>query len=125
MSYWKKLVEQRKHKRFQVPTGAFVGIGPDFTKVGRPRDISMGGLAFSYVGSEEPSNGSYLDLFLTDSNLYLGHLPINPISDCELVNKTPFSSITMRRCAVKFRKLNRSQKSRLEHFIQNHTVGEA
>ncbi len=120
-----ELVERRKHRRYQVPTDAFVGIGPDFIKVGRGRDISMGGLAFSYVGSEEPSNGSYLDVFLTDSNLYLGHLPINPISDCELVNKTPFSSITMRRCAVKFRKLNRSQKSRLEHFIQNHAVGEA
>lgn len=124
MSYWKKLVERRKHKRFQVPTGAFVGIGPDFTKVGRPGDISMGGLAFSYVGSEEPSNGSYLDLFSTDSYFYLCYLPINTISDCELVNKAPFNSKTMRRCTVKFGKLTHSQKFQLAHFIQNHTATE-
>lgn len=125
MSIWKKLVERRRHQRFQVPTCAFAGVGPDFTKVGRPRDISMGGVAFSYVGSEEPSTGSYLDLFLSDSDFYLGHLPIKAIFDYELVNKASLSSATMRRCAVKFGKLTRSQKSRLAYFIQNHTVGEA
>jgi hypothetical protein len=125
MSIWTKLVERRKHKRFQAPTCAFAGVGPDFTKVGRPRDISMGGVAFSYVGREEPSTGSYLDLFMTDSDFYLGHLPINAIFDCELVNKAPSSSAGMRRCAVKFGKMTRSQKSRLAYFIHNHTVGEA
>ncbi|UCD86827.1 MAG: hypothetical protein JSV01_03375, partial [Desulfobacterales bacterium] len=69
--------------------------------------------------------GSYLDLFLTDSDFYLDHLLINAIFDCELVNKAPFCSATMRRCAVKFGKLTRFQKSRLAYFIQNHTVGEA
>jgi hypothetical protein len=78
-----QLVERRKHRRYQVPTDAFVGIGPDFIKVGRARNISMGGLAFSYVGSEELSNGSYLDLFSTDSHFCLCYLPINTISDCE------------------------------------------
>ena len=117
-------VERRKHRRYHVPTDAFVGIGPDFIKVGRARDISMGGVAFSYVGSEGPSNGSYLDLFSTDSYFYLCYLPINTISDCELVNKAPFSSKTMRRCTVKFGKLRHSQKFQLAHFIEKHTTTE-
>ena len=125
MSIWTKLLDRRKHQRFQAPTSAFAGVGPDFTKVGRPRDISMGGIAFRYVGKKEPSTGSYLDPFMTDSNFYLGRLPINAIFDSELVNKAPSSSASMRRCAVKFGKMTRSQKSRLAYFIQNHTVGEA
>lgn len=52
MSGNNKLVEHRKHRRFQAPKGVFVGVGPDFVKVGRLRDLSMGGLAFRYVGDE-------------------------------------------------------------------------
>jgi hypothetical protein len=54
MTNGKKLVERRKHKRFQAPIGVFVGIGPGFTKVGRITDMSLGGLAFRYLGREEP-----------------------------------------------------------------------
>jgi c-di-GMP-binding flagellar brake protein YcgR len=118
---------QRKHKRFQAPTGAFVGIGPENTKVGRVTDLSIGGLAFSYVGTEEPSpsKGSYLDLFFTDKDSYLGRLPFKTISDYELVEKAPSSSETLRRCGVKFKKLTRHQKAQIERFVQNYTTGEA
>ena len=120
-------VERRKHRRYQVPTGAFVGIGPESTKVGRISDLSIGGLAFSYVGTEEPSpsKGSYLDLFFTDKDFYLGRLPFKTIFDYELVEKAPSSSETLRRCGVKFQKLTRHQKAEIERFIQNYTIGEA
>jgi hypothetical protein len=125
MGIWAKLVERRKHKRFQLPKGVFVGIGPENTQVGRLRDLSMGGLAFSYVGSEQASNGSYLDIFFTDNDFYLGHLPFKTISDYEVVEKLPSGSATLRRRAVKFGKMTRSQKSQLAHIIQNQAVGEA
>jgi PAS domain-containing protein len=73
----------------------------------------------------EASNGSHkLDIFLTDGDFYLGKIPFETISDLEIVNKAPSSSITMRRSSVQFRKLTHYQISQLESFIQNYTVGE-
>ncbi len=125
MTKREKTLERRKHERFQVPRGAFVGVGPYFMKVGPITDMSIDGLAFRYIGSEEPSNRSHkLDIFLTDGDFYLGKIPFETISDSQIVNKAPSSSITMRRSGVQFRKLTHYQISHLESFIQNHTVGE-
>jgi c-di-GMP-binding flagellar brake protein YcgR len=121
----KGLKERRKQKRFQGPKGLFVGVGPENTKVGRVSDLSIGGLGFSYVGTEEPSKGSYLDLFFTDQDFYLSRLRFKSISDYELVEKEPSSSETLRRCGVKFEKVTRHQKAEIERFIQNYTMGEA
>ena len=120
-----KKKDKRRHKRFQSPKGLFVGIGPDNTTVGRVSDLSIGGLAFCYVGIEEPSSGSYLDLFFTDEDFYLGRLQFKTVSDCELVEKEPSSSETLRRCGVKFRRQTRHQKAAIKRFIQDYTMGEA
>ena len=92
-----KKKNRRKHKRFQSPKGLFVGVGPENTKVGRVSDLSIGGLSFCYVGTEEPSKGSYLDLFFTDQDFYLGRLKFKTVSDFELVEKEPSSSEILRR----------------------------
>ena len=117
--------EQRKSKRFQAPKGTFVGIGPEFNKVGPLIDLSMTGLAFDYVGTEETPKGSYVDIFVTDGEFYMGNLPIKPMRDCQIVDKDPSASSTLRRCGVEFDKLTDQQKAGLERFIQEHTVGEA
>jgi len=119
----KEIVEQRRYKRFQVPKGTFVGLGPHDTKVGQIIDVSMGGLAFRYVGDAEPSNGE-LDIFLSERDFYVGRIPFKTVSDFEITGRIG-SSISMRRSGVQFRKLTRGQTSQLEHFIQNHTLGEA
>jgi hypothetical protein len=120
-----KRKEHRKCKRLQAPKGVFVGVGPYNTKVGRLRDISMGGLAFRYIGTDEPPNGSYLDIFLTDHDFYLGHVPFKVVSDFELSNKAPSSSTTMRRCCLRFRKLTNQQRAKLKEFLHSHAIGEA
>lgn len=118
-------VEHRKHKRFQIPKGSFAALGPDCTKVGPVVDMSMRGLGFRYVGSEEPPKGSYVDIFLSEGDFYLGKVPIKTISDVEVVDKAPSSSTTLRRCGVKFGTLTQNQKAQLERFILYHTIGEA
>ncbi len=117
--------ERRKHKRFQLPQGVFVGIGPHFTKLGRLRDLNMGGLAFRYIGRGDSTNGSYVDIFMDEGHFFLGNVPIKVISDVEVVEKASFSSAALRRCAVKFKKLTRQQKAKLKEFIENHSVGKA
>ncbi len=111
----KTLVERRKHKRIQVRTGAFVGVGPHFNQVGPLIDISMGGLAFRYMAREKQLGGLSLDIFLTDRDFYLSYVPFKAVSD----SKTP--DTTTRRCSVKFANLTQSQISCLEHFIASYT----
>jgi hypothetical protein len=117
--------EQRKHKRFQAQKGIFVGVGPYCDKVGRLRDISMGGLVFRHVGTGEVLYGSYVDIFMSESDFYLGRLPINVISDIEILDETPTVSTTMRRCRLRFGKLTNQQKAKLKELIHSHTIGEA
>jgi hypothetical protein len=121
----KRLREHRKRKRFQVPGGVFVGFGPHANKVGQVVDVSMGGLAYRYVGSEDSSGGSHLDIFVTDDDFYMGAVPFKTICDFQVVDRVPASPLTMRRCGVQFRKLSPKQNAQLEYFIQQHTLGEA
>ena len=118
------MLERRKHKRFQAPKDLYAQVGPENTYVGRVDDMSIGGLAFTYIGSEEALRGSYLDLSFGDS-FHLGQVRFHTVSDYESVEKAPsFSSKNMRRCGVKFKKLTRHQKTGLERFIQKNAAGD-
>lgn len=120
----KERVERRKHKRFQVPRGAFVGLGPYFETVGPIMNVSVGGLGFRYIGSEEP-NGSYMDIFLSDDYFYLRNVRFKTIWHMKTVNKAPSGGMTMRRMGVQFKKVTQYQRSQLEYFIENYAIGEA
>jgi hypothetical protein len=117
--------EHRKHKRFQVPGGVFVGFGPRANKVGQIVDVSKGGLAYRYVGCEESNDASHLDIFVTEKDFYMGAVPFKTVCDFQVVDRVAASPMTMRRCGVQFRKLSRKQNAQLECFIQQHTLGEA
>lgn len=121
----KKIVERRKHKRFQVEEGAFAVLTPHFYNWGQIVDISKSGLAFRHTGSELPPNVSCdLGISLANIGFYLGKLPFRAISDFEMANEVANSLTTIRRCGVEFGELTLNQISALEHFIRNHTVGE-
>jgi len=128
MTDGKELVERRKHERFQVEDGALAVLKPPWphsTRLGQIIDISRGGLAFRCIASEERSNGSCeLSIIFADHGFYLNKLPINTISDFETA-KMPFASMTPRRRSVQFEELTHDQMSKLEYFIQKHTIGEA
>jgi hypothetical protein len=122
MSNRKKLVEQRKHKRFRVPKGLFAALSPSYTKVGSVVDMSMKGLAFRYMDRGKPSNGAYMDIFTNTGDFHLRDVPLKTISDfaCDGI---PLSSIKMRQCAVQFGDLTSYQKGQLAHLIKEHTKG--
>ena len=117
--------EHRQHTRFQVPGGVFVGFGPRANKVGQVVDVSMGGLAYRYVGSEESADGLHLDIFVAEHDFYMGAVPFSTVRDFQIVDCLAASSMTMRRCGVQFKKLSRKQNAQLKYFIQHHTLGEA
>lgn len=127
-----ELVEQRRHKRYQVPTGLFVALGPNDTILGQILDISMGGLAFRYLDSKKPTDCSYLNIFLIEHDFCLGNVPITSVSDyeidntvvCKIVDGVPLSCRAMKRSSVQFGELTYHQRYQIEGFIQNHTTDE-
>ena len=125
MSTNKNGVDHGKEKRFQAPKGVFVGIGPSFDKVGRLREMGMEGLAFRYFGNGDAPKGSYVDVFMTEGDFYLGKVPIKIISDVDVVEKASPDAKTLRQCYVKFEKLTPQQKEKLQEFIDKYAVGEA
>jgi hypothetical protein len=124
MTSKEKTIERRKHKRFQAPKGLFAMLKPGHTKVGSVVDVSTRGLAFRYVDREEIPNGTDIDIFMIGNDFRLGKVPVKTILDVEVVQGTHYYPITIRRCAVQFGELTPVQKSELESFIQNHTLGE-
>ena len=120
----KETVEQRKHKRFEVQSGAFVGVGPHFNKVGPLIDMSMDGLAFCYRAHVKQRRGLSLDIFSTDRDFYLTYVPFKTVSDVEVGGEAPSSPAPLRRSSVRFGKLTPNQKSQIEYLIRSQTMGE-
>jgi hypothetical protein len=115
-------VERRIHKRFQVPIGVFVAFGPDHSSLGEIIDISMGGLSFRYLATEDPLiRSSTLDIFLTDRDFCLNDVPFETVSDFG-THQIPFVPVTMRRRGVQFGEMKNNQASGIEYFIQHFTV---
>ncbi len=122
MTNRKEWGERRKHERFEVSKGVFVSFRPHDNRLGEIVDISMGGLAFRYLATRKPSNGSYrLKIFLAEGNSYLNDVLFETVTDFGTY-QIPFTSITMRRSGVQFAELTHHQMSRLKHFIHHHTM---
>jgi hypothetical protein len=120
MTNIKGQVERRKHKRFRVTEDTFVAIGPYYFKIGQALNISMGGLAFTYmVNGKPPKQSSILNIFSVDRTFHLRNVPIKIISDA-VHHGIPFSTLMTWACTVQFERLTFHQKNELEYFIQNH-----
>jgi hypothetical protein len=116
-----KHAERRKHKRFQALNGAFVALGPYSLKLGQIVNMSMGGLAFRYIGSREPSRMKTKSKIFIDNGFCVDDVPLETVSDCE-AKQSSFASLVMRQTGVQFGELTHDQKSQLEFFIHNHTA---
>lgn len=115
-------IERRRHERFRVPVGVFVGFRPDNSRLGEIIDISLSGLSFRYLASGGPANGSRrLNIFLTERDFWLDDLPFETVSD-EGTYKIPFTPVAMRRSGVQFEELTEDQISALEYFIHHFTM---
>ncbi|MBW1771210.1 MAG: PilZ domain-containing protein [Deltaproteobacteria bacterium] len=124
MTNTKAQTERRRHKRFQVQNGAFVVLTPSDTKVGRIMDINMNGLAFHYIGTEEPSNESTeISIFSGDCGFYLYRIPCETVVDLKAY-ASHSAPISIRRCSVQFGDLTPDRVFRLEHFIHKYTEDE-
>jgi hypothetical protein len=110
----KNMPERRQHQRFKVKSGTF----ESESRSGEIVDISMGGLAFSYIDSGNWTDESFdCGMLMGEKDLCLEEIPLKIISDCAIN-----SGLSMtRRCGVKFEKLTPKQLAQLEYFIWANT----
>ncbi len=120
--------ERRKFTRFLAQDTAFAVLRPHFTKLGKIKDISEGGLAFEYIayeGQKEDSSG--IDIFLSGNGFYLGRIPCKIRYDIKISERyqTSTDHMEMRRCGLQFGELTEEQAAQLEFFLKNHTTAMA
>jgi hypothetical protein len=122
MTDTKQQVERRKHIRFSVAEDTFVALRPHYYRIGKVLNISIDGLAFTYMVDGKPPGPSFeLDLFLADRTFFLKEVPFRTISDVPH-DGGPSGFIETRECTVQFENLTSHQKNELESFIRNHSL---
>lgn len=113
--------EKRRHVRFKAPENLFAALGNPVQKVGKVKDISMGGLSFEYIaGEKEDVSVSHIDIFLSGNGFYLSKVPCKAVYD--IPQKAPpfgdheYSSIDVNRCGVGFENLTEEINRQLVNF---------
>jgi hypothetical protein len=120
----RKSIERRSHRRFSPRSPAFVAFGAQGNKIAHIVDIGRGGLACNYIADGVRFKLSdCLDIYSAKEGFYLKEVPFTTVSDVELPSEFPWSTITMRRCGIRFDTLTSSQASQVEDFLMNHTEG--
>lgn len=107
--------EKRRHQRYPVKS-ATISTG---NKSGEIIDISMGGLAFSYVAREDWTDDAFdRGMLLGEQDLRIEDVQLKVISDCAI----NCGISVVRRCGVKFEQLTAKQLAQLEYFIWANTI---
>lgn len=121
--------EQRKCKRLLPQDTVFAVFRPNFTKLGKIKDISRGGLSFEYVAAHEGEKRDLLeiDIFVPGDRFYLPRLPYKIIYDMKIVleYQTFPDGMERRRCGLQFGDLTENQAAELDLFLKNGTRGTA
>lgn len=125
-------VERRKCERLVPQEITFAVFRPDFKKVGPVKDISRSGLGVQYIypAHEEvfmDENAPAVEIDIFDKN----NLFYAPKISCQLVydmqtDRTAFhNGIVGKYCGLKFGKLTKEQEEKINHFLENFTIGTA
>jgi hypothetical protein len=119
--------EKRKHIRFIPKTETYAALGTSFSKVGKLKDISISGLALTYIEQTENSvqEFSKVAIFTSDNKFYLPDLSCRLIYDFpvdENNNIQYFKKVyRKKRCGVQFAATTETQLEKLKLFI-NHQL---
>jgi len=113
----KTFKERRKHKRFNVSNRSCVLVSPIKVLSYKVLDICDSGIAFLYAGWENwPPKGIKLDII--DQEFCLEDIPARIITDMPF-NDGSDTLKMLRRCGVKFTRLQAEQKLLLKQYIES------
>ena len=113
--------ERRQHRRYRVQKNALALLRNKSIQPGHITEISLGGMAFLYNSSNgQAPEASEIDIISANYTeaVLIRHLGIKTVSDLAVSEKNAEGSTQLRKQAVRFGNLSRSQRSKLKNFIQ-------
>lgn len=140
------MINRRKHKRYRAKSGTFALLRSTSIELNKISDMSMGeigfaviksrpikmgqiiniskdGLAFDYIERQTKNIELFkLDILFAEDAFYLGKVLFRPIFDYAIASEIPLNTFTIRRCGVQFGELTAQQESKLEFFVNQHTL---
>jgi hypothetical protein len=120
--------DKRKDNRFLVGEEVIVALRNSSSRVGRAKDISMGGLSFEHIYDEDLGGDlSKSDVSLWVDDYSMADIPCKVIYDIPISEPPEYDYLTVhfrtRRCGVQFGELTESQETQLDFFLKTHTKG--
>jgi hypothetical protein len=120
--------DKRKDKRFLVGEEVIVALRNSSSRVGRVKDISMGGLSFEHIYDEElEEDPPKRDVSLWTDNHSMADIPCRVVYDIPISEPPEYDYLTVhfrtRRCGVQFERLTENQETQLDSFLKTHTKG--
>jgi len=122
----RRKIDNRAHIRYKVKDHIYVSLRSDFDEaVGQLIDISKGGLSVQYLATNEKS-GDYSELGIFSSvDLAIERIPFRTVSDTEIGGELKMGITKLKRYGLQFEDLTPGQKTKLDCFIRDHTLGNA
>ncbi len=120
--------EKRKGERFLVGEEVIVALRNRSSRVGRVKDISMGGLSFEHIYDEDlEGDCTKREVSVWVENYSLADIPCRVVYDIPISEPPEYDYLTVhfrtRRCGIQFDLLTKTQKDQLDFFIKTHTKG--
>ncbi len=124
MNTAKKFVERRKYKRFKTRPGVNAVLMPNYQKLGKIINISLGGLAFHYyiIDNEDRSEEFFeLNIFANNS-ICLENVPFIQISENRIDNDMPFDSMVRMQRGIAFKEFSPELRADMIKLIKTHAI---
>jgi hypothetical protein len=120
--------DKRKNKRFLVGEEVIVALRNKSSRVGRAKDISMGGLSFEHIYDEDlERDASKRDVSLWADNHSVADIPCRVVYDIPISVPPEYDYLSVhfktRRWKVQFEKLTGNQETQLDFFLKTHAQG--
>jgi hypothetical protein len=117
------VVERRQYTRYLPQDNAFAALGREYTRVGKIKNIALGGLAFEYiVGDAIAEDATQADIFLVGNVFHLHNIPCRIIYDFEVhvphVNNSYVKILTTKRCGLQFKPHTEEIQTQLGLFVE-------
>jgi hypothetical protein len=119
-------IEKRKYERVTPLGNAFAALGRGYSKIGRIKDISLGGLAFEYISAAGTDrDASQVDIFLIGDVFHLYNIPCEVVYD--ISNRNLLKDIesikvsSAQRCGVQFTGLTEDDEAQMKLFLEYQT----
>jgi hypothetical protein len=123
-----KEMDKRKNERLLVKEEVVVALRNKSSRIGRVKDVSMGGLSFEHIYDDDlEKEPLQRDISLWVNEFSIAGIPCSVVYEIPISDPPEYDFLTIRfktrRCGVQFNTLTEDQRARLGFFLLTYTKG--